>query len=177
MAILLRNKKGQIISSTGNPRPCGFKHSEITKDKMRESALANPHGTINKGNFQKGHISWLKDTKGILSGDKASNWKGGISKNEKYGGFMASRRRVRKMENGGSHTLAQWEELKMQFGYMCLCCKLTEPEITLSEDHIIPIIKGGSDSIENIQPLCRSCNSRKHIKIINFTLNFNEHNF
>ena len=76
------------------------------------------------------------------------------------------RRRLRKLNADGWHTIAEWELLKKQYGYTCLACGKKESDIKLTEDHIIPLIKGGSDNIENIQPLCISCNCKKRTKII-----------
>jgi len=110
------------------------------------------------------------------------NWKGGVClpenrkeyqkqhrlNNQAQYAFYAERRRMSKLTNGGTHSFEQWEELKRKYNYMCLCCKQQAPFITLSEDHIVPVSCGGSDDISNIQPLCRSCNSRKHVKTINY---------
>jgi 5-methylcytosine-specific restriction endonuclease McrA len=82
-----------------------------------------------------------------------------------------NRRRARKAQAEGSHTEAEWEALKKHYNYTCLCCGKREPEITLTRDHVKPIDAGGSDDINNLQPLCRSCNSRKSTKHIDYRPN------
>ena len=70
----------------------------------------------------------------------------------------------------GSHTLEEWEKLKKEFEYKCRICSKREPFIDLKyqwlvRDHIIPLFKGGTNFINNIQPLCWRCNSIKKAQI------------
>ena len=94
-----------------------------------------------------------------------------LTKNKEYISWLKNKRnRTPKI---GGHTFGEWETLKIQYNLVCPSCHRREPEIKLTEDHIIPLSKGGSDYIENIQPLCRSCNSKKHTKIIKYGKIFN----
>jgi hypothetical protein len=84
--------------------------------------------------------------------------------------IAAKNRRRRALRNGakGSHTRKRFIELVEMLGYMCPCCFRTFDLKELEEDHIVPLIKGGSDYIENIQPLCEPCNRKKHVKVVNY---------
>lgn len=61
----------------------------------------------------------------------------------------------------GTHTPAQWLGLVSAFGCRCVMCGAVMDPWDVQKDHIIPIYQGGSDGIENVQPLCRPCNTSK----------------
>jgi hypothetical protein len=75
-------------------------------------------------------------------------------------------RRARIKGNGGTYTLDEWKSLCDRYGNKCLRCGRSD--VKLTPDHVMPIAKGGSNSIDNIQPLCRSCNSWKNARYMDF---------
>ena len=95
-------------------------------------------------------------------------WRGGVSrteahrrwkqKNPKRMAHLKARRYARERGAEGFHTLAEWNALKEKHHGRCAICGEKRP---LTKDHKIPLSLGGTDYIDNIQPLCRNCNSRK----------------
>jgi 5-methylcytosine-specific restriction endonuclease McrA len=72
---------------------------------------------------------------------------------------LAARRRALAFGYEGEHfTLEEWLALVDFYGGRCLRCSTREK---LSVDHIVPLSLGGSNDIDNIQPLCEGCNGEK----------------
>ena len=162
----------------------GFLNSPDTRRKLSEGRRGEKNWNFGKprpalaykkaGEASRRRIGWhhTPETRARMAlsrtGARNPSWKGGITTPERLR-FFNRRRKVQKRTNGGSHSFGEWQTLKAQFNFTCPDCKRSEPTITLTEDHIIPVSKGGSDNIENIQPLCGSCNSKKYTKTIRFS--------
>src|SRR3990167_7445241 len=71
--------------------------------------------------------------------------------------------RRRQLEKTGRITAKEWALKLKQYQYKCVYCESDE---NIEMDHIIPLSKGGDHNINNIQPLCRSCNAKKGNKIL-----------
>ena len=129
----------------------------------------NQLGKMNKGNkMSEEQKELLSELHKNTVGKNCPNYKDGRCSDNNYIIWIKNKRNRMKRNADGSHTYQEWSLLKKQYDYTCPCCKKKEPMIKLTEDHIIPISKGGSDYIENIQPLCGSCNSVKHTSIIKY---------
>lgn len=75
--------------------------------------------------------------------------------------YMAAQR-VRRLRGA---TLRQWLAMVEWYGGACLCCGVVAP---MTIDHVVPVSRGGAGDIANLQPLCFSCNSRKHAKTVDY---------
>ncbi len=87
------------------------------------------------------------------------------------------RHRIRRWGRTENFTEFEFQELKHQLGDICLRCKRHESELgrlslKLVPDHVVPLAMGGSNDIENIQPLCSngkgSCNQKKCANYANY---------
>jgi 5-methylcytosine-specific restriction endonuclease McrA len=164
--------KGRIITLEAREK---IRQSRLRKHLSEETRQKISLSRIGKSSWNKGlyHSEETKRKIGISSAlrnknENHPNWQGGISKQEGYDAFKSKKRRLKIVNAIGTHTIKQWQNLKKAYNYTCLSCKKQEPEIKLTEDHILPIIKGGSDFIWNIQPLCRKCNSIKNTKTTDY---------
>lgn len=164
-------RRKMSIASTGRKMPQSMKDkiSKIHKGKTISLKQRKQHSL-----FMKQHPPSKEVLQNLIQRkEKHWNWKGGISLTKeyraKYSLLSHRKRRNIKLKVKGLHTEEEWENLKKEYKNLCANCHQKRP---LSRDHIVPINKGGHDSIDNIQPLCISCNSKKHTKIIKYEKKF-----
>ena len=137
------------------------KNLEENRRKARETARENRKKPEKREKMRESYRKWY------YSGGKAikAEW---IRNNRERANFLTRRRIARRKSAKGTYTFDEWNDLLVEYKHTCLCCKKKEPKIKLSVDHITPLTKGGSNYIQNIQPLCISCNSRKNNKTIDY---------
>jgi 5-methylcytosine-specific restriction endonuclease McrA len=148
-----------------------YRHKEYIKNKEHYKEYNKKYYELNR-DFKKECASkyYKNNRKNIIEKNKIYCKKYREEHKKQYA-YYTRLRTYRVKGSIGSHTLEEWELLKSRYNYTCPKCKKSEPEIKLTEDHIVPVTKNGTSYIENIQPLCVNCNSNKRFDIIYYPPN------
>lgn len=156
----LSNKKRRMEKDREWRKNNPDKVKEI-KDRYKKN---NPMaGIISSKKYQRGHReSVLSCRRRWMNANREKTRESARRYRKKYPkrrNEQENLRRCRKMGNGGRYTESEWLDVCRRYGNRCLCCG--RDDVQLTADHVVPIARGGSNDISNIQPLCRKCNSSK----------------
>lgn len=77
-----------------------------------------------------------------------------------YAVVSGHRRRARLEGLDAHHTETEWETVLEERGGLCFYCD----EPATERDHVVALSRGGTDTIENIRPACRPCNTSKNAR-------------
>lgn len=112
------------------------------KEFIKAKSVAYYHETSKKRNAYK-------------VAKRNSEWK---KKNkDKVNGYTHKRRAIARNLQA-TLTSKQWEQIKKDFNYQCAYCGEVKE---LTQDHFVPISRGGEYTRNNIVPACSSCNPSK----------------
>lgn len=144
----------QVCTTCGDEKPLrefsksrGYKYDRTRKCNLCKRKYDYKYRKENKQQRTEYHRKWVKANPEKI---KARN----------------SRRRALKLNAAGDFTGNEFKELCEYYHSTCLCCG--RDDVKLTADHIVPLSGGGSNDIDNIQPLCVSCNCSKGTKTIDY---------
>jgi len=78
--------------------------------------------------------------------------------------LAANKYRARLAQVENTLTVEQLEEILVYFDYRCGYCLVdlrTLPKGMKTWDHMLPLVRGGTNTRDNVIPCCKPCNSRK----------------
>ena len=141
---------------------CQKKYREENKEKIKKS----------KSEYYQNNKEKIEEHKKIYrlnNKDKVAKWHKNVQNKNKEK-YLEDRRKYsqkrRAILNGldNDFTEEDWLYCKEYFNYSCAYCGNTN---NLTQEHVIPVTKGGSYSKNNIIPACTACNCSKQNEDMN----------
>lgn len=163
------SKKKWIASKTRKENEEGYRQKPPAKEKARIRSRKyywrdrdNPEYMEKRREYDKKYIqnnykqARENNQKATKKYRKTENgkWRAKVYKHQRYNNWA------------GDIDKEAWMNKLNKLKHRCQICDILLTPETVTIDHIFPLSKGGGNNIENLQPLCRSCNSSKGNRII-----------
>ena len=134
--------------------PCHRQHRAAYRQRNVESIKKQQADNYRRNREKR--IAYVKEQK-KLKPEKSREYNANSKKRNHIKIAADSRRRRAKLKANGIFKISK-KELAKLLAKPCFYCG-TKERITI--DHVIAIARGGTDSIGNLVPACKSCNSQK----------------
>lgn len=163
------NQRRYHSSEKGKQRDRNYAKTPVFKriQKRYTQSRKGKDAAKRYGQSEKGKVQRKKQKQTL--GTKISNMRYHQSEKGKQTQKRGkSLRRTNETQAGGSYTATEWFNLCKFYDFHCLSCHQEFPFDQLTVDHVKPVSRGGTSFIWNLQCLCKSCNSRKGAKEIDY---------
>ena len=155
-----KRKRGKLYRMP-ECKQCEIQRSLAWRENNRDKSRENKK-KWSSNNKEKVAITRRKHRKNNSDKIKEYNNKWYAKNPDKYREYY-QRRKARRSEVPTGPKPTKQERLEIQGG-MCANCKIKGKKVKWHYDHIIAIKNGGSDTADNMEVLCSTCNQRKHSK-------------
>jgi len=137
---------------------------EICGVEFRLKEYTNPGKYCSRACKDKAHQK-------IMTGDRNPKWRDGtysiISDPAKGQRLLNHLRSVRMRSVKNTLTKSEWRYLLKKSKHCHWCKRPWSRAVQPTIDHIIPVVKGGGNVLENVTAACKRCNSKKGARTIN----------
>lgn len=142
-----KTERAKILARLRDKKRSGLPHRKELNKRCRRKRYAMD--AIHRTKVLLRHSLWAKTEAG-------HNW---------YAVKSQMRRAASNATNDGTPlTPAAWATIKSAAKGKCYYCRQKVAKLTM--DHVIPLSKGGTHTVENIVAACLPCNCRKRAKIV-----------
>jgi len=158
-------------------KECFAKKELSYKERRKELRTTPQHKAYVKEYMEKTGKELIKKYK------KSEKYKATILKYGRSVSGKESSKRYRQSENGkrsqqvrherrraalanaeGAFSIPEWKLVVKEYNNLCAYCNTKNENLQI--DHVVPLSRGGRNSIDNIVPACGSCNSSKRDKTL-----------
>lgn len=147
-------------------KECHTKKTKIYVDENREKVLARKKAYyIKTRDYQLSYFKKYSKINSKRNVERAIKWANANRDRVREYSIAASHRRRAKLKNVDfTFNRDEWNYCKNYFknssGYV-LCAYCDKEMINATQEHFIPVHKGGNHTKHNILPICQNCNSQK----------------
>jgi 5-methylcytosine-specific restriction endonuclease McrA len=78
----------------------------------------------------------------------------------------AERRRATMAGLPNTLTASEWQETLAYYHHRCAYCLRPLSDIEIIQEHVVPVVREGGYTQDNIVPSCKPCNDRKGTKLL-----------